>query len=87
MTFKPGQSGNPGGGGRGARKKEKQLREMLLHLIPKAVEELERMMAYPDHKQFCVKEIFDRCFGKAPQSLELTGKDGGPLTINIIQKQ
>lgn len=28
--------------------------------------------------------ILDRGYGKAPQSMELTGKDGGPVVFNTI---
>lgn len=29
------------------------------------------------------KEVLDRCLGKPMQSLEIAGKDGGPLKLNV----
>lgn len=30
------------------------------------------------------KEVLDRCLGKPMQSLEIAGKDGGPLKLNVV---
>lgn len=88
MGFKPGQSGNPMGTKVFNQHLQKQLREKLMHLCPKAIKQLEKMLDDPDHMEFAIKEIFLRVYGKVPESVELSGSDGVPLefVVNIIRK-
>jgi len=88
MPFKPGQSGNPLGKKQFHANLQKQLRENLMHLCPKAIKQLEKMLDDPDHMEFAIREIFLRVYGKVPEHVELSGEDGVPLqfTVNIIRK-
>lgn len=90
MPFAKGQSGNPGGGRKGAAKKEKQIRELLMHLSPKAIKAIERILDTPGHdsEQFAIKEVLDRVWGKAPQAVQVSDPDGNALqfVINLVKK-
>lgn len=79
MPFEPGNKQ----GSNGAKKQQKQIKELLMHLSPKAVRKLEEMLDDPDHVQFATKEILDRVWGKPAQAVEVSGKDGKDLTVNI----
>lgn len=83
MPFKKGQVANPTGMTGDKARKIKQLKDLLLPLVPEAVEVVKELLRDPDTASFAVKEIFDRVYGKAPQSVELSGKDGAPLTAVI----
>lgn len=60
-----------------------EFREALTEHVPTALKVLVDIMGDPmaQHKDriAAVREVLDRKFGKASQSVELTGKDGGPL--------
>lgn len=83
MPFKKGISGNPKGKPNGAEGKQRIARNLLEHLLPRAAEVYEEMLNEKSNKGFAAKEIFDRCCGKPAQSVEVTGKDGGPLRAVI----
>lgn len=83
MPFKPGNKANPTGPKPGERRKAKQLRELLIHLVPKSVQVLEELLNDPEYRHLVPKEVFDRVYGKAPQCLEVTGEDGGPVQLII----
>lgn len=83
MTFKPGQSGNPGGEVKG---KQRLAREELLPHLDKATAALVAALADPKTAVPAAKEIYNRLFGQAPQAIELSGKDGGPLVAVIRDK-
>lgn len=77
--FPPGQSGNPGGRPKGLG----AIREQLADLEPIALQKLKQSLEDPDKYLEAVKLILAYRWGKPPQSLELTGKDGESLTIQV----
>lgn len=81
MVFKPGQSGNPAGHPQG---RKKQLADLFRRDIPKAVEVIRAALDDPDNCTWAAKEILDRVYGKAMQSLsaEVTGQQ----VVNVIFK-
>ena len=84
--FKPGQSGNPGG----RPKALKEVEELCRKLTPQAIERLEKILTDDDapaaaHTK-AVEIILDRGWGKAKQSVELTGENGGPVGIEVIRR-
>lgn len=81
--FQKGKSGNPGG-----RPKElAEVRELARKHTTVAIERLVEWMRsnQPKASVAACNAILDRGWGKAPQSMELTGKDGAPLVpvLNI----
>jgi len=91
MLFEKGNNANPIGRGAAMSRKSTQLKEMLLHCVPKAVELLEiwlRDNSDKDTQKFAVKEILDRVYGKAPQALQLdTDIDNAlSITVNVTSK-
>lgn len=80
MTFKPGQSGNPSGTDAAKRKQQKQIKELLAKYVPEAVEAIGRMLKDPDYMQFATKEVLDRVYGKAAQTVDVGGEAGQALT-------
>lgn len=88
MPFKKGDNPNPTGFKGDTKRTQKQLKELLIHLVPKSIHIVEEMLDDPTTRFQTVKEIFDRVYGKAPQGVELTGPDGGALeiTVNVIKK-
>ena len=84
MPFKSGKSGNTQGAKVGANKKHKQIRELLMHLSPKAVEVIEECLDDPEQRTWAAKEVLDRVYGKAPQSIEL-GEESQTAIRAIMQ--
>ena len=96
--FKPGQSGNPEGPKPGYRQARTVLKELLAveldDVNPLTGEKgkytvadllhLQQIKKAKEGDTSAYKEIQDRVDGKAPQSLELTGKDGGPIETSWI---
>lgn len=82
MAFQKGQSGNPGG-----RPKAKGLREASQKYTQEALDTLAHWMRQRENPTASVKAtelILDRAWGKSPQAMELTGKDGAELgTANV----
>lgn len=78
----PGHSGNPGG-------RPKLIREyqdwLMQEAYPEAKQALLECLRSKDGKvrMMAIKEIGDRLFGKAPQSVSLTGDDGGPVQVDV----
>ena len=87
MAFKKGDIGNPKGHSGDKRRKEKQLRELLLKFVPDAVDVVGNALKDPDIALTAAKEVFDRVFGKSPQALELQGPDGEKIIINLTLRQ
>lgn len=85
MPFKPGNNINPNGFPTPMRRKVKQLRDLLLDDVPAAVETLRRLMKSDKQAHFAAKEILDRVYGKAPQSIELTGDQS--IIVNVVLQQ
>jgi hypothetical protein len=82
MVFVKGQSGNPGGERKG---KQKQIQEQLLPHVPAAIQALISALGDEDKAVAAARDILDRVYGKAPQAVEHTGEDGGPITVHIIE--
>lgn len=86
--FKPGQSGNPGG-----RPKKKLIDEVLAELLgaknsadaKRIAKALIRNAASGDSK--AAKLIAERTQGKPLQKVEVTGNDGGPVSLVINFKK
>lgn len=79
-SFKPGQSGNPSG----RPKILKNLQELARELTPKAIAALEAALANPRERVAAATVILDRGYGKAPQRIEATGADGGPIQTQSV---
>lgn len=84
MPFEPGNKL----GANSAKKKQKQIKELLIHLSPKAIKALERMLDDPNHVQFATKEVLDRVWGKPSQSIDVDVDKDGPLAaiLRVVQK-
>jgi hypothetical protein len=83
MTFKKGESGNPGG--RTAAKV--QITEMAKKYGPDALQYLASVFNNPKesttHRITAAKELLDRGFGKAFQSVKVSGEDdGAPIRVH-----
>ncbi len=86
-SFKPGQSGNPSGGPKKT-PEQREFEEACRSYSPLA---LARVVAIlnpdiengeehdPNMQLQAAKLVFDRAWGTAKQSTEITGKDGAPL--------
>lgn len=89
MPFEKGKVTNPlGQRGKNPRKvkKLKQLRDLLGGCVYKAAKVIEDCLDDPDVRLPAAKEVMDRVYGKAPQSLEVAGKGGGAIIVQIVDK-
>lgn len=79
--FKPGQSGNPSG----KPKTDKALVAQWKKMGARAMEIIAELSETGDKKTRleAAKYLADRAYGKPGQSVELSGKDGGPLVAVI----
>jgi len=84
VKFQPGQSGNPKGSTKSKKQKEKQIRELLLKFVPDAVTAIGEMLKDPDHMPFAVKEVLDRVYGKAAQTIDAT-EDAKTVARAVLQ--
>lgn len=86
MAFRKGQSGNPGGRpvgfGRAIRAEFGDDGKMLLLELKKFA--LGKVKCSSRDRLFALKELLDRGYGKAPQAVEVTGADGGPVTVKFV---
>jgi hypothetical protein len=80
----PFQKGHKGFGS--TKRKRDQLLRKLLPLEPQALDALKDMLIDPDDRAFAVKFILENLHGKAPQRLEHTDGDGGPLSLIAVIK-
>lgn len=63
------------------------IREAALEYGPEAIAELARLIhdGQTDHVRIAAcREILDRAYGKARQSIEHTGHDNGPITVRTL---
>jgi hypothetical protein len=92
--FRPGQSGNPGGKVRKevavaimdmrqmARSYTAEALEKLVQLMRGQVKVGDNVHPVPVHTQgWAAAELIDRGWGRAPQGLEVTGANGGPIEV------
>lgn len=70
--FQPGQSGNPGG-----RPSQKAIREILHSYTEKAARRLGKLIDHrsPKIALLAIKEVYDRCYGKPMQGIEMAVED------------
>lgn len=90
--FRKGVSGNPGGRPRGQREFAERLRALTndMDLQAKFCVDLVsgRVKKAPAVVRFMAAQwLTDRTIGKAPDKLELTGKDGGPVEVNDARER
>lgn len=60
-----------------------EIKELARSYAPAAMKELARLSVKAESEQArvsAIKELFDRGYGRAPQSHEVTGANGGPIT-------
>lgn len=88
--FKPGKSGNPSGR---AKKTAEQitLETMCKAKTPDALDTIVEIMQRGENERnrlAAAQYIIDRAHGKAPQALELSGRDGGAIdhTITFVRR-
>ncbi len=88
--FKPGKSGNPSGR---AKKTAEQitLEAMCKTKTPDALDTIIEIMRSGENERnrlAAAQYIIDRAYGKAPQALELSGRDGGTIdhTITFVRR-
>lgn len=85
MAFVKGQSGNPGG----QPKAVAAVKKLALDACPDVIRELVRISKESLDERARVaagKELLDRGLGRASQSVEVTGENGGPLIAIIRDK-
>lgn len=85
MPFKKGSSGNPGG----RTKQDKQVKEFAQKHGMECIKGLVALMRDVDAKVRlgAIKELLDRGFGKATQSVEVASSAGQPFMVIIGEKK
>lgn len=84
MPFKPGVSGNPKGLDSGRKRLSLQLADKLKDNIPAALKFVKSSLSCtkdPYRQQWATELVLNRVYGKAPESLEISGPDGEPISI------
>ena len=85
--WKPGQSGNPGGR---PKKLPDDVREVLRSKLPAATAKLCQLVnsKNPSIALAAVKEIYDRCLGRAPQAVTVGGDPlGEPIRLEDVSER
>lgn len=67
-------------------RKTKMLSELLMPLLPKAIQAIKDSLDDPDTRMMGAKEIFDRIYGKAPQAVDLKASGEIIISVNVSQK-
>ncbi len=70
-----------------AKKRQKQVKELLMHLVPRAAKVLESMLEDKEQRGFAAKEILDRVYGKARQEVETKVTGGFNITFSTPTKE
>lgn len=85
MPVKPGEILNPNGSDGGKKRLYRQLADKLMHNVDAAAKFVEHSLGSEsvERKEWATELIFDRVYGKAPQSIEMTGADGAPFSIML----
>lgn len=83
MTFVKGVSGNPGG--RKSEKALKEVKDLAKKHTKAAISKLVEWMESDNAKASVAacNALLDRAHGKPPQAVELAGKDGKAININV----
>jgi hypothetical protein len=92
MAFEPGKSGNPKGRPKGVKDKRLMLKELSLeNANGEAEKSLQFLVDVRNNGKAswgvrieAAKLVIENVWGKPKQRMELTGKDGGPLTVNVV---
>jgi hypothetical protein len=85
MVWKPGQSGNP----EGRPKVVRELAALAREHGPRAIERLAEILESSDAKAAtsAAKELLDRGYGKAPQTVEHTRKDPRQMSDDEVKAE
>lgn len=83
MTFVRGQSGNPNGRPKIAKDIQALAREHTAAAVRALVDALEN----PRERVAAASVLLDRGYGKAPQRIEATGADGGPIQTQNVDER
>lgn len=83
MAFKKGKSGNPGGRPKG----EGEVRDLAKAYTKEAINKLANWMRSNNSKASVAASmaLLDRGWGRPAQAVELSGKDGGPITVTCVK--
>lgn len=93
LRFEKGASGNPGGRPRTLKELKDRIQrrgddliDILFGIAEGLPERVGTRVVGPSHadRYHCAKELLDRGYGRTLQSVELTGKGGGPLEARDI---
>ena len=82
-TFQPGKSGNPGG----RPKEAAEVKALAQEYGAEAIEKLVALLRGEDDRvaKAAADSLLDRGFGKPGQAVEMTGADGGPLSLTWLK--
>ena len=80
MAYKKGESGNLKGQSVVHTHKQKLVKELLLKYVPDAVAVIAECLHEDENKTWAAKEVLDRVYGKAAQTVDVGGEAGQALT-------
>lgn len=85
MAFPKGVSGNPGGRPKKTEPTVAAIREFALSKSEEAIRVIYALLKSDDEKirHLAASSILDRALGKPAQAVEVAGKDGGELVVNV----
>jgi hypothetical protein len=85
--FVKGQSGNPGGRPKAVHDLKELARERTLQALETLTQIMESVEAPSAARVQAACALLDRAYGKPVQTTELSGLDGGPITVNLSHKE